>query len=235
VIKMEGYQRMKRKQLGTTPLYFISVVVLLAFSFASEVFALSEPDLLTRHIRTTTIKGESIAQILDRLAWDYEIPLGIELGDDNLTPRREITLDLPETNLKDFLNSVIAKDPRYTWKLEGGVIHVWPVSERDTLLAALLDEKISHFAIMGEVSTYGIYQDIMDLPEIKSKLVVAGVEPLTFRGPGSWAKLGKETLFSESNLTLRELLDRIVLKTEIRQWVISRGGKNSEYITLKGG
>jgi hypothetical protein len=75
----------------------------------------------------------------------------------------------------------------------------------------------------------------MVLPEIRSKLVIAGVEPLTFNGPGSWTKLGKDTYFNESNLTLRELLDRIVLKTEIRQWVISRWGKNSEYISLKGG
>ena len=74
----------------------------------------------------------------------------------------------------------------------------------------------------------------MDLPEIRSKLITAGVEPLTFLGPGSWTKLARETLFNESNLTLRELLDRIVLKTEIRLWVISRWGKNSEYVSLKG-
>jgi serine/threonine protein kinase len=143
-------------------------------------------------------------------------------------------LELPETNLKDFLDSVIAKDPRYRWKLERGVIHVWPVSERDTLLATLLDTKVSHFSIIGQISRNRIYDDIMSLPEISSKLVSAGVEPLTFNGPGSWAKLGENTFFDESNLTLRELLDRIVLKTEIRQWVLSRWGKNSEYISLKG-
>ena len=129
---------------------------------------------------------------------------------------------------------MIAKDPRYTWKLEGGVVHISPVSERDTLLATLLDTKISHFAIMGETSRYRIYDDIMDLPEIRSKLVIAGVEPLTFRsGLGSWPKFGKETFFNESNLTLRELLDKIVLKTEIKRWVITRWGQNSEYITLR--
>jgi len=75
----------------------------------------------------------------------------------------------------------------------------------------------------------------MDLPEIRSKLVIAGVEPMIFLASGSMTKLAKETLVNESNLTLRELLDRIVLKTEIRQWVLSRWGKNSEYISLKGG
>lgn len=224
---------MRQRQLAMTAICAIGLVVLLDFSFVPEASAFNKSDLLTRQIKATVIKGESIAQILDRLASDYEIPMGIELGDDKLTPRREISFNVPETNLKDFLDSVIAKDSRYAWKLEGGVIHIWPVRDRDTLLATLLDTKISHFSIIGEVSRNRIYHDIMELPEIRSKLVIAGVEPLTFNGPGSWAKIGKETLFDESNLTLRELLDKIVLKTEIKQWMISRWGKNSEYISLR--
>jgi len=225
---------MRRKHLDMIKIYAVGLAALFAFTFVPEAIACNEPDLLTRHIKATVVKGETIAQVLDLLASEYDIPVGIELGDEKRTPYRKINLDLPETNLKDFLDSVIATDPRYTWKLEGEVIHVWPVSERDPLLATLLNEKISHFSIIGEASRNRIYNDVMDLPEIRSKLIMAGVEPLTFLGPGSWTKLPKETWFNESNLTLRELLDRIVLKTEIRQWVISRWGKNSEYISLKG-
>lgn len=224
---------MRRKHHAMIEVYAIGLAVLLAFSFVPEASAFNEPDLLSRQIKATAINGASIAQVMEILASEYEIPVGIELGDEKRTPHRGFNLDLPQTNLKDFLNSVIAMDPRYTWKLEGGIIHVWPVSERDTLITSLLNEKISHFSIVGEVSRYAIYSDIMDLPEIRSKLVIAGVEPLTFRGPGSWTKLGKDTFFKEANLTLRELLDKIVLKTEIKQWVISRWGKNSEFITLK--
>jgi len=226
---------MRRKHLATIKIYTVGLAALLVFSFVPEANAFNEPDLLTRQIKATSIKGESIAQVLDLLASEYDIPVGIELGDEKRTPHRKINLDLEETNLKDFLDSVIEKDPRYTWKLEGGVIHVWPVSGRDPLLATLLDEKISHFSIIGAASRYQIYNDIMDLPEIRSKLVIAGVEPMIFLASGSMTKLAKETLVNESNLTLRELLDRIVLKTEIRQWVLSRWGKNSEYISLKGG
>ncbi len=226
---------MRRRHAAMTAIYAMGLAVLLSFTFVPDVNAFNGCDLLSIQIRPTAIKGKSINQVLELLSEEYGMRVGIDLGDEKLTPRREINLNLPETNLKDFLNSVIAKDPRYTWKLEGGVIHIWPVSERDTLLSTLLDTKISHFAIIGEMSIYGIYNDILDLPEIKSKLVIAGVAPLTFRGPGSWAKLSKETFFNESNLTMRELLDRIVLKTEVKQWVISRWGKNSEYISLKSG
>jgi hypothetical protein len=190
-------------------------------------------DLLKLQIKVTAIRGESIDQVLDRLTSDYEIPVGIGLGDEKLTPRVEINLDLPETNLKDFLDSVIAKDARYTWKLEGGVIHVWPVSGRDPLLATLLEVKVSHFAISDGTSQYRVYNDVMNLPEIQTKLIVAGVEPVIFLSSGSMTKLAKGTLFEESSLTLRQLLDQIVLKTEMKQWAISRWGEKNEYITLK--
>jgi len=198
------------------------------------VSAAEEPYLLTRRIKATVIKGESIDQVLGRLT-EYGIPVGIEVGDDKLSPRCELSLDLPETNLKDFLDSLIAKDPRYTWKLEGGVIHLWPVKGRDTLVTNLLDVKLSHFAIIGDSSRYAIFNDIMNLPEIRSQLVIAGVDPLIFLNGGSMRRLGKETTFSETNVTLRELLDRIVVQTEIKQWIIVRWGKNGEYITLTSG
>lgn len=73
----------------------------------------------------------------------------------------------------------------------------------------------------------------MGLPEISSQLVIAGVAPMIFVNFGSMHRLDKDTFFSESNLTLRELLDRIVLKTDIKRWVITRWGENNEYITLR--
>lgn len=234
MLKEEGrIIKMRRKHSARIAIYAIGIAVVLLISFVSEVTAFKNADLLTLQIKATAIKGESISQVLEGLASEYGIAVGIELGDQKLTPRREINLDLPETNLKDFLDSLIAKDPRYTWKLEGSVIHVWPVIGRDTLVATLLDTKVSPFAITDGTSRHRVYTDVMNLPEIKTKLIIAGVEPVSFLSSGSMTKLGKGALFNEPNLTLRELLDKIVLQTEMEQWVISRWGKNSEYITIK--
>ena len=226
--------QMRGNQLARIAVYAIGFAMVFPFCFVREARAFDRPDLLTRQIKATAIKGETIDQVIGHLT-EYGISVGIELGDEKVTPRHEINLDLPETNLKDFLDSVIAKDPRYSWKLEGGVIHVWPGSDRDSLLAALLDTKVSPFTIPDGASRYGIYNDVMNLPEIKTKMMVAGVEHLVFRGPGSWGKIEKGAMFNDPGLTLRELLDKIVLRTEIKQWVILRWGKNSEYITLKSG
>lgn len=222
-----------RKHFTTIGIFVSSVALFVSCGFAVKASAVNESDLLARHIKATSIKGESIDQILDLLAADYGIPVGIELGDPKLTPRRVIDLKLPETNLKDFLDAAIANDPRFTWKLEGGVIHLWPVNGRDSFVATLLDVKISHFAFMGQATRYAVCNDIMNLPEIKSKLVIADIDIMIFANFGSIHRFGKDTFFDESNLTLRELLDKIVLKTDMKRWVITRWGEKGEFITLR--
>jgi hypothetical protein len=47
------------------------------FSFVPEASAFYEPDLLTKQIKATAIKGESIAQVLDRLASEYDLRVGM--------------------------------------------------------------------------------------------------------------------------------------------------------------
>jgi len=121
----------------------IAICVLSICVFMSEARAYDQADPLSQPIRAVSIKGETIAFALDLLTSEYRIPIGIELGDPKLSPHRKIDLDLPQTTVREFLDSVVTKDPQYTWKLERGVIHVWPATDRDTLIATLLDTKIS--------------------------------------------------------------------------------------------
>lgn len=225
---------MTKQHVAICRLCALSLTVYLSlFTFVLQAAASDKPDLLTQQIRATAIKGQTIDQVLSHLTYEYGISMGIELGDQKSSPDRKIDLNLPETSVKDFLDAVIAKDPRYTWKLEGGVIHVWPLTERDTLLATLLDTKISHFAVAERSSRYAIQNDILNVPDIKSKLIVADVAPMIFLNFATMDKLEKGIGFEESDLTLRELLDKFTQKTKINRWVLSRWGENNEYITLR--
>ena len=201
-------------------------------SLTAKARASDQANPLSQPIRAVSIKGENIAFALDLLTSEYRIPIGIELADPKLSPPRKIDLQLPQTTLKEFLDSVVTKDPQYTWKLEGGVIHIWPLTHRDTLIASLLDTKISHFAIEDRASRYQIHNAILDSPEIKTKLIVADVAPVIFANFASMDKLEKGVVFEESDLTLRDLLDKLAEKTKINRWVIRRWGDNNEFITL---
>jgi hypothetical protein len=72
----------------------------------------------------------------------------------------------------------------------------------------------------------------MDLPEIKTKLIIADVTPMIFLNFSSMARLQKGVVFEESDLTLRELLDRLAQKTNVNRWIIRRWGDNNEFISL---
>lgn len=224
---------MIKRQFAMMVVCVLYVTVPSLFNFVAEARGFDGTDLLGKQVRAAAIKGESFDQVLGTLASDYRIPIGIVLGDEKLIPRREIDLNLPETNVKEFLDAVIAKDPRYTWKLEGGVIHVRPSTGGDAFLSTLLDTKISYFAFTEGITRYRIFNDILNAPEIQTKLIVADVAPMVFLNFGSMHKVGKGISFQETNLTLREMLDRIILKTDIKRWVLVRWGEKGEFITLR--
>lgn len=193
--------------------------------------AFDDSELLTRKIPATIIKDKTFDQVLDILTIDYKVPVGIELGTSKL-PRRRIDLELPETSLKEFLDAVFSEDPQYNWKLEGDVINVLPLKDRDVLIESLLETKISHFSFVEGASRYRIHGGVMDLPEISSKLSAANVAPMIFLNSGTMLKVGKGIWLDETNLTLRQLLNKIVEKTESKRWVLYRWGDNNQYITL---
>lgn len=192
-------------------------------------------ELLDRRTRAIEITNKPIGSVLAAIAYDNSIPIGLDSGDLEHLPDRDISLDVPETSLRILLDKVIEKEPRYTWKLAGGVIHFWPATTRDPLIAALLETKISHFAFAEDTSKNKIQIDLMELPEIKTQMTVARVEPLVFvNSPLSPTNTLKGVSLDASDLRLREILDKIILGPEVKQWVMTRmrvDGK--EFISLQ--
>lgn len=183
----------------------------------------SASNLLDRRTRAIKIRNKPIGSVLATIAYDNGIPIGLDSGDLEHLPDRDISLDVPGTSLRILLDKVIEKEPRYTWKLIGSVIHVWPATTRDPLIVALLETKISRFAFAEDTSKNKIQIDLMELPEIKTQMTIARVEPLVFiNSPLSPTNTLKRVSLDESNLRLREILDKIILGPEVKQWVITR-------------
>lgn len=193
---------------------------------------MAQSDLLDRPIGPIEVRGEMTERLLWSIGNDYNIPIGIVMADGKDDETHEITLSLPATNLRNLLNAVIEKDPRYAWKLEEGVIHFSPTSGANTLLTALLNTKIKHFGFAEGTSRYALRNQILKSPELVAQLVVAGVEPLIFLTGAGLVSMGKGIWMDERDLTLREILDKLVLKTEVKQWMLNRSGKNKEFIVL---
>lgn len=209
----------------------MSICVGLCLCVPSVAHAYQQTDLLDRPVGPLNIRGETIDKILETISALYKIPMGIELADSLKSVEREIDVHLPEMVLKSYLDFLVMEDPRYGWKLEGQVIHFSPVKDRDNLLATLLDTKLSRVSFSSETRLSDIKYEILNLPEIKAKLDKAHVEPLIFEMGIPSNKLGVS--LEHSNLTLRDLLARVTLRTTRRFWVLLRWGDNNKNIVLK--
>jgi len=215
------------------PLMFVCAMsLMLFFSAVINAQELNASDVLNRRTRATEIRGKSIPSLLSTISDLYDIPIGVELGDPIVTPERKIDLIVPETSLRLLLDTMISKDRRYVWKLESGVIHLLP-TQRDPVIAAFLNTRISHFAFAEGTSKNKIMADILALPEIRAQMMSAGVKYTFFEewpSPESSVKVS----IDESNLTLAELLDKIVLGSNLKQWLVSRiTTGHDEFIALQ--
>ena len=193
--------------------------------------ALQQTHILERGVGPLRLKGETIDKILEIISEDYKIPIGIDLADSRESQDREIDVNLPEMALKSVLDYLVMQDSRYGWKLEGKVIHFFPVKDRDNLLATLLDTKLSRVSFSSELRLSDMKYEILSLPELERKLDKTHVKPLMFEMGIPSEKLGVPV--QHSDLTLRELLDQITLTTSRRFWMLSRWGDNNKYLILR--
>jgi hypothetical protein len=215
------------------------MAVVIGLISASEIMAQSaDTVLLDREVKALDFKNELIHSVLEEVSSRNRIPIGVvrvtlkQTHDLELTNEPKISVKLKPTKLRTVLDTLVEKDPRYTWKLEDGVVHVFPVSERDALIDSLLDTRISYFGYSEEMRRHGIYKSIWDVPEIASQLIVADVYPLQlFMGPVRRNE-GMGLRLDERNITLRALLDKILLKSDITQWSLTRWGARGRIVTL---
>jgi hypothetical protein len=191
-------------------------------------------EILKHHFDVVTITQPNIILALGGIANENGLPVGLEVaGTQPENPEREINISLKNTTLQDVLNEIVKQDPRYRWTSNGGVIHVYPMTDRDPLLQDLLETNLSAFMATSDGTTYRLRSRILDLPEIKSKLEKAKVTPFTIALTGAdYGKLGDGFSLRVANVTLQSLLDQIILRSAQKFWMLNRVGRSNEFLVL---
>lgn len=143
-----------------------------------------------------------------------------------------VSLNLVNASIEDVFNAIVPQMKNYGWEMRDGVINIFPVSERDKRLAALLDLKIRHFQLREGSMVADIIPALLDLPEFQQ---FRRINRITF----SPIREGSETLIGMQygrridgamqfeNITFRDLLNRI---TRIKRggWILKIQGKTNE-------
>jgi hypothetical protein len=186
---------------------------------------------LDRRVRDVRVEAENAAAALSQIAYDYNVPIGVEAASKGKW--RAVRIDLREATLREVLDAVAAQDPRYEWREEGGVVNFTPTADRDELSADVLGTTVSHLSIEQGTSRASIKDKILELPAVKAKLEKAGVSA-GFTGllGRDYDKIGPGFTLQVSNVTVREVLNQIISTSEAKCWIVNRYGDKHENFVL---
>ena len=213
------------------------LVVLLVFSFLPQL-SFSQKDshalVLERTIRDVKLKEANVDLALARLSVGYGIRIGLEMAKDS-SDGPEIVLELKDATVRQILDSIIKQDTRYEWAIVDNVINVKPRSDREELLADLLNTKIRSFSVQRHTATFDLRVRLLDLPEVQTRLRDAGVRRrVSGYFNADLLSMGDNLSLTLHDKTLKEILNTLVSTrtSDARYWVINRFRTDNDYVTL---
>lgn len=192
-------------------------------------------ELIDGSIDNLDLKASNIHLMLSRLSAATKIPIGLEVSpDDNLSIDRNMKLQIQKGTLRLALNSIVKQNPLYTWKMQDGVVNVLPTDpSRDHLIRAVLETKLQRFNVHPGMSRFVFRQTVTAMLEVKSVLDQENVHPdnQSFMSR-DFDSLGRGFSLEISNVSVIELLNRVIRDSQTNYWVILRQGERKEYFVL---
>jgi len=218
------------KTLSKFTFYLLAIVLIVDNGSLAQnnTVASKNVDLAQRQLENVRLEEENIRALISHFSSAYGIPIGLEVArnEDELTSYR---IDFKKGTLSELLNQFVAEHKQYTWKIENGVLSVFPTYDyHDPIVEELLTTNISSFSIKEKTSTWGFGEALVATPEIKRILALRGVTcDVGYLGGFYIEQLGQQFTLDVSNVTLKSLLDQVIKESPVaKHWVIAN--KNSD-------
>jgi hypothetical protein len=143
-----------------------------------------------------------------------------EIADCSGLPHESLTLK-QGTTVREAMDALVAANPDYQWKWEGGVVNLKP--RVDT---PLLDTKIAKFQMDAtDREVPAILEDLLRLPEVREREAQLDLKPgLGQGGPGVYEEhpVPRQHVpvhIDVQNLSLREAFNKIVRVSQKGIWI----------------
>jgi hypothetical protein len=180
-------------------------------------------DLAQRQLENVHIEEENIGDLLSHFSFAYDIPIGLEIA------HKGYELDIyrikfKKGTLSDLMTQFVAEYKQYDWKIEDGVLSVFPKEDyRDPLVRELLMTNISSFSVKEKTSAWGFAEALASTPEIKRILELHGVTcDVGYLGGFYIQQLGQQFTLDVSNMQLKAILDQVIKESPVaRNWIIA--------------
>ncbi len=185
-------------------------------------------ELLERKVAEFEVTNAPTSLVLERLAKESEIPIGIEAAPEKQHDNTTIVVGLRNGTVRDILNAVIRADPRYHWTKVDSVINVFPKENKDPLL----ETKIALFEVRNLNRAQAI-RVLVNSAQVKERLRQTGVRERTAIVLPGDSELGLPTFsLSLKNSTVRDALNGIMQASKSQHWIYFRYGAKTEYFSL---
>jgi len=203
----------------------ISALMVAASSVGQDMSAQSKSQDLAqmplKNVLFTNVllEDESITQLLARFSFTYNVPFGFEIARGGDEP----DIVFKKGTLLDLLNQFVTEHKEYSWKIEDGVINVFPKEDyRDPVLREVLETKIRDFSVAKKTTTMGFGENLLSSPEIKTVLELYGTTYYAGDIGGFYIQqLGQRYYFHASNIQLKSILNKVVKESPVaKNWII---------------
>lgn len=172
----------------------------------------------------TRIEIQGVDELFAYLSFAYNVPIGLEVAqDEDLSATYR--LDSRKGKLSDLLTQFVAEHDRYAWRIDGGIVSVFPKDDhRDPLLRALLATEINNFSVKEKTTCVTFAQSLLNTPEVRKTLEGYGLTFDTGRFGGFYIQqLGQRFSLNFSEAPLKSILDKVIKESPAaRFWVIGR-------------
>jgi hypothetical protein len=168
---------------------------------------------LDHRIETFGTSGRALVANLLDLAYEYQVPMGIEYLDRDAA-RRPINLELHNESLRGIFTAVVAQLPEYRVDFSGRVVHIYsPQARRDA--SNLLNKSIKNYSVRNADTRDADFQVLCALS--------SELDPGSFCGGsiagGQWGSL-RITLRLQS-ARVYEILNAIVSENGKAIWTVT--------------
>lgn len=247
---------MKKK----TFIIVLNLLIVLGIGISDTFAQENSPDLKDKKI-TLKLKNKPLSLVFSYLMVKYDVPIGMEgstLDNDNADyvfnpnlPFREpgstladgdfaiknhlLTIEVENASLETVLDEIVKQMKNYRWEINDEVVNIIPIKGRDERYEKLLAMNISNFSFQKDSVIGQIRNNILDLPEVKKFLSEHKIFSTKWRAFAVTAGRPLPVQMNFSNLTFRELLNKI---TKIKRggWLLRQsylyGSEEEEYIEI---
>jgi hypothetical protein len=212
--------------------FTLALIILLC----GETFALGQSSnmhkLLDQRL-TVQVKQATLLYVLDTLAIDHKIPVGLEMPSTEAY-KDKLEINVEDGTLRDVLDSITQQQSAYQWEIRDGVINFMPTHDRYNFIAALLDKNIQQFSPDKGLDKFALRNEILQLTEIRELMSSNSVKIAMFTDSPNTQRMpvSNRADLRTSDATIRQILNKVVRESDYKIWVVDMTGRRKDELII---